>query len=58
MDALQLFAKRISDSGQSEMDSLVKGIIEGETRVVAARLSIEEMFSNRQNFKKEVRCDE
>jgi flotillin len=54
MKSLSLYAKRVSDTSPQELDSLVKGIIEGETRVVAARLSIEDMFSDRLSFKKAI----
>jgi len=42
------------DSDPDSLDSFIKGIIEGETRLVAAKLSIEDIFSDRDKFKKEI----
>jgi len=38
----------------NKLDNLVKGIIEGETRIIAAGLSLEDLFSNRDEIKKSV----
>lgn len=38
----------------SHMDALVRGMIEGETRVLAAQMEIEELFNNRTKFKEDI----
>jgi len=40
--------------GKSHIDSLVEGIIEGETRVLAAQMTIDEIFSDRATFKSKI----
>ncbi|EWC46561.1 hypothetical protein DRE_04284 [Drechslerella stenobrocha 248] len=41
-------------SGQSHVQDIVKGIIEGETRVIVSSLTMEEIFRERQIFKQKV----
>lgn len=41
-------------SGQSHVQDIVKGIIEGETRVIVSGLTMEEIFRERQIFKQKV----
>jgi flotillin len=36
------------------LDSLIKGIIEGETRVLAANMTLEDIFQNRATFKQQI----
>ncbi|GJY88819.1 flotillin-like protein [Tanacetum coccineum] len=42
------------EKDESHMQELVKGIIEGETRVLAASMTMEEIFRGTKEFKKEV----
>ena len=41
-------------SGQGHVQDIVKGIIEGETRVIVSSLTMEEIFRERQIFKQKV----
>ena len=41
-------------SGGSHIQDIVKGIIEGETRVIVSGMSMEEIFKERQIFKQKV----
>uniref|UniRef100_A0ACD5U9L2 Uncharacterized protein n=1 Tax=Avena sativa TaxID=4498 RepID=A0ACD5U9L2_AVESA len=53
---LLLYAKLIAPlhSSTSHVHELVKGIIEGETRVLAAELTMEEIFKGTKSFKQKV----
>ncbi|CAM0905012.1 unnamed protein product [Alopecurus aequalis] len=53
---LLLYAKLIAplDSSRSHVHETVKGIIEGETRVLAAELTMEEIFKGTKSFKEKV----
>ncbi|KAL6523938.1 Flotillin-like protein 4 [Orobanche minor] len=55
-DSLLKYAKLISphDKLSNHVTELVKGIIEGETRVLAASMTMEEVFKGTKQFKKEV----
>src|SRR5205823_11610652 len=43
-----------SHKGSEHVHDLVRGIIEGETRVIAAGLTMEEIFKERKGFKEHV----
>ncbi|KAF7722128.1 hypothetical protein EC973_003672 [Apophysomyces ossiformis] len=51
--SLQKYARLLagSDNKTHAMTELVKGVIEGETRVLAAAMSMEEIFKERRTFK-------
>jgi len=51
--ALKRYAKLLSTNDRNIVD-LVRGIIEGETRVIAAAMTMEEMFQERKSFKEKV----
>ncbi|KAL6138981.1 hypothetical protein ACLB2K_064259 [Fragaria x ananassa] len=55
-DSLKKYAKLISshDKNSSHVKELVQGIIEGETRVLAASMTMEQIFKGTKEFKKEV----
>ncbi|GKC14839.1 flotillin-like protein 3, partial [Tanacetum coccineum] len=55
-DSLYKYAKLTTckEKDESHMQELVKGIIEGETRVLAASMTMEEIFRGTKEFKKEV----
>lgn len=42
---------------RSHVQDIVKGIIEGETRVIVSSMTMEEIFKERQMFKEKVSCD-
>ncbi|CAG8612567.1 8561_t:CDS:2 [Funneliformis mosseae] len=49
------YAKLLANDKNSEdVKDLVRGIIEGETRVIAAAMTMEEMFKERKDFKEKV----
>ncbi|XP_074275883.1 flotillin-like protein 3 [Silene latifolia] len=56
MDSLVLYAKLMSphDMNSNHVNDLVQGIIEGETRVLAASMTMEEIFKGTKEFKKEI----
>ncbi|KAG6510485.1 flotillin-like protein 1 [Zingiber officinale] len=55
-DSLLLYAKLISphDKLSSHVKELVQGVIEGETRVLAASMTMEQIFKGTKTFKQEV----
>ncbi|KAJ4414515.1 hypothetical protein N0V85_003119 [Neurospora sp. IMI 360204] len=60
-DALMKFAMLLADSGRNKgqnnhdfLEGIVKGIIEGEVRVIVARKTMEEIFSEREEFKRSI----
>ena len=42
---------RAIPTGKSHVQNIVKGIIEGETRVIVSQMTMEEIFKERQVFK-------
>ena len=56
MDSLLLYAMLMSehDKRSKHVDELVQGVIEGETRVLAASMTMEQIFKGTKEFKKEV----
>uniref|UniRef100_A0A5B7BD72 Flotillin-like n=1 Tax=Davidia involucrata TaxID=16924 RepID=A0A5B7BD72_DAVIN len=55
-ESLLKYAKLLShhDRDSNDVKELVQGIIEGETRVIAASMTMEEVFKGTKDFKKEV----
>nr|CAB3499350.1 unnamed protein product [Digitaria exilis] len=55
-ESLLLYAKLIAphDKNSSHVRELVKGVIEGETRVLAASMTMEEIFQGTKSFKQAV----
>lgn len=61
-DALMKYAMLLADAGESKksseqqahVESIVKGIIEGETRVLVSSMTMEEIFTEREVFKKRI----
>nr|XP_043613381.1 flotillin-like protein 4 [Erigeron canadensis] len=55
-ESLHKYAKLISplEKQSQHMNELVKGVIEGETRVLAASMTMEEIFKGTKEFKQEV----
>ncbi len=54
-EALHKYAKLLSVAAdgqeRNQLQDIVRGVIEGETRVIAAQLSIEQIFQERRQFK-------
>ncbi|KAK3317465.1 hypothetical protein B0T19DRAFT_292528 [Cercophora scortea] len=60
-DALMKYAMLLADSGSKKavqstqhLENIVKGIIEGETRVLVSSMTMEEIFSEREVFKRRI----
>lgn len=51
-DALMKYAMLLTDANASaqHLENIVKGIIEGETRVIVSNLTMEEIFTGREEF--------
>ena len=47
-------ARNLTATGRSHVQDIVKGIIEGETRVIVSSLTMEEIFRERQIFKTKI----
>lgn len=57
MKYAMLLANEVGNSGaehQSKVADIVKGIIEGETRVLVSSMTMEEIFTERETFKKRI----
>lgn len=53
-EKLKVYATLLSNTTEDEMSHIIKGIVEGETRVLTASLSLEEIFSGRDQFRHNV----
>ncbi len=53
-DSLKTYASLLSDKGITGLENTVVGVIQGETRVLTAGLSLDELFSNREQFRSNV----
>eukprot|EP00891_Asterochloris_glomerata_P008705 jgi/Astpho2/8705/Aster-05272 len=53
-DGFQTYIKKISGLTHKELHDIIEGIIQGETRVLSARLTIREIFDDRESFRKQV----
>ncbi|KAL2157309.1 hypothetical protein VTH06DRAFT_6247 [Thermothelomyces fergusii] len=61
-DALMKYAMLLADSGSAEkgassqqfVENIIKGIIEGETRVLVSSMTMEEIFTEREVFKRRI----
>lgn len=59
-DSLMKYAMLLADAGtarseqNSHVESIVKGIIEGETRVLVSSMTMEEIFTEREVFKRRI----
>jgi flotillin len=60
-DSLMKYAMLLADSGSSKganndqfLENIVKGIIEGETRVLVSSMTMEEIFTEREVFKRRI----
>lgn len=50
-EAFTNFARRLYNAPDEHIISLVKGIVEGETRILTANMTVEELFSSKDRFK-------
>ena len=48
------YCQKITEATPKEIEVLIAGIIEGETRGLTAKLTVEEMFNSKEIFKEEV----
>ncbi|KAI1266405.1 hypothetical protein F5Y18DRAFT_28596 [Xylariaceae sp. FL1019] len=58
-DALMKYAMLLADASEQKqgtqyLDNIVKGIIEGETRVLVSSMTMEEIFTEREEFKRRI----
>lgn len=53
-EVLKRYATLMSNKNEAECTAIIKGIIEGETRVLTASLTLEEIFSGRDAFRDNV----
>ncbi len=53
-DSLTNFSRYLLNQDNDQTDNLIRGIIEGETRSLSANLSIEDIFTGRSEFKKDI----
>ncbi|KAI0161239.1 hypothetical protein GGR57DRAFT_498757 [Xylariaceae sp. FL1272] len=58
-DALMKYAMLLADASEKKqgtqyLDNIVKGIIEGETRVLVSSMTMEEIFTEREEFKRRI----
>ncbi|GAP83885.2 putative flotillin domain-containing protein [Rosellinia necatrix] len=58
-DALMKYAMLLADSSENQkgtqyLEGIVKGIIEGETRVLVSSMTMEEIFTEREEFKRRI----
>ncbi|KAI1120526.1 hypothetical protein F5Y10DRAFT_258207 [Nemania abortiva] len=58
-DSLMKYAMLLADSSEKEkgaqyLENIVKGIIEGETRVLVSSMTMEEIFTEREEFKRRI----
>lgn len=53
-ESFEKYCKLLQDMSQPEIENTIKGLIEGETRVLTAALSIEEMFNSKDVFREKV----
>ncbi|QKF94097.1 flotillin domain-containing protein [Fadolivirus algeromassiliense] len=52
LEAIKKYVRFLrSDQNQTQIDTLVKGILEGETRIQSAQMTIEQIFNDRKAFK-------
>lgn len=50
-EAIKTYARLLSTKTPSEVHETIKGVIEGETRILAARMSLEQIFDDRKELK-------
>lgn len=53
-ESLKKYSRYLLGDKPDGIDVLVKGVIEGETRVLAAQMSLDEIFSDRSAFKEKI----
>ncbi|AYV78782.1 MAG: flotillin domain-containing protein [Edafosvirus sp.] len=52
--SLKIYAKLLQQSNSDDLKSKIIGIIQGETRMAAGRLPLDDLFNNREKFKEEI----
>lgn len=51
MEFFKSYARKMTNITEEEMETTIKSVIHGETRILSAELTIEEMFSDKDKFK-------
>lgn len=54
MEGFLKYTRNMSGLNQEQIKEIISGVVHGETRVLSAKLSVEEMFSDRQKFKTDI----
>lgn len=54
MDSLKKYAKLLLETSKEDLEKKVKSIIQGETRILAGKVSLDDLFNNRSTFKEEI----
>jgi len=54
-ELFKTYAKKLSHLNPRELEKLIEGVIHGETRVYSARLTVLEMFNDREKFRSYVK---
>jgi flotillin len=54
LESLNKYARYLLSQRPEDIEHLIRGIIEGETRTLAANLSIEDIFTGRSEFKSDI----
>ena len=53
-EGFKRFAQMMNDLPAEEIENIVRGVVEGETRGLTANLTVEEMFNGKEKFKHDV----
>mmetsp|Transcript_11217 Transcript_11217/g.19175 ORF Transcript_11217/g.19175 Transcript_11217/m.19175 type:complete len:466 (-) Transcript_11217:57-1454(-) len=53
-EAFKRYAQMMNDLPPEDVEQIVRGVVEGETRGLTANLTVEEMFNSKEKFKSEV----
>lgn len=53
-DALKIYAKLLQKSTPEDFEHKIRGIIQGETRMAAGKLPLDDLFNNRPHFKEQI----
>lgn len=53
-EGFMTYCSKVTESTQKDIENLIAGIVEGETRGLTAKLTIEEMFNSKERFREEV----
>lgn len=54
MDGFLRYARKMSGLTSEEVTEIINGVVHGETRILSAQLTVQEMFSDRERFKSQI----